>query len=581
MHRSIQKKKTDMGGLSNKFIIGLSVIALISFLLAFFYVPIVRIFQTAFSSETGNSFQVFWETISDPFNLKFMGFTFLQAFLSTILCLLFGLPVGYFFAKYEFRGKKLIINLLTIPFVLPPVIVLIGFTVTYGQGGWVNLLWQNISNSSSALITIDGTVQGIVLAHVFYNLSVIIRLTIPAWQSIDYEQIEVSSTLGAKRNRIFRKVTLPQIKNAIISSSLLVFIYTFNSFAIVMKLGNFNFYTLEVLIYESFDTLNFSAGASLAIVQLIINSLIIILYLAVERKSRKMAEGKEKGLKTEKLSLKARNWKSRMALISYLLFIIIVLIFSFAPIIAIIVKSFIPDNTIVSPLWGYSQIFTQQKITPLSTTTLRLFGNTFLFALIASAISLLLSVLIVFILRNRYQRIKKYEKSISESLVSYLVILPMATSSITLGLGLYLNFGNLSSYYNAVWIFIIMSHVLISIPFVTRSILVAYSRIDVELLNVASSLGASRFTIFRKIEFPLIKRGIIVGGIFSFAISLGEFGATYLLARANFETLSIGIYKLLKSQTLQISTAMASILVIITALCFYLINKLGDIELKV
>ncbi|MCG3260534.1 MAG: hypothetical protein H7644_12345, partial [Candidatus Heimdallarchaeota archaeon] len=145
MLRSIQKKSRNFEGLSNKFIISLSIIALISFLLAFFYIPIVRIFQTALSSDSGSGFKVFWETLSDPFNLKFLGFTLLQAFLSTVLCLLIGLPIGYFFAKYEFKGKKLIINLLTIPFVLPPVIVLIGFTITYGQGGWVNLLWQNIT----------------------------------------------------------------------------------------------------------------------------------------------------------------------------------------------------------------------------------------------------------------------------------------------------------------------------------------------------------------------------------------------------------------------------------------------------
>ncbi|MHA1217877.1 MAG: ABC transporter permease [Candidatus Heimdallarchaeaceae archaeon] len=581
MLRSIQKKSRNFEGLSNKFIISLSIIALISFLLAFFYIPIVRIFQTALSSDSGSGFKVFWETLSDPFNLKFLGFTLLQAFLSTVLCLLIGLPIGYFFAKYEFKGKKLIINLLTIPFVLPPVIVLIGFTITYGQGGWVNLLWQNITNSSNVLITIDGTVQGIILAHVFYNLSVIIRLTIPAWQNIDNEQIEVSSTLGVGKGKTFQKIVFPQIKNAIISSSLLVFIYTFNSFAIVMKLGNFNFYTLEVLIYESFDLLKFSEGASLAVIQLVINSLVIILYLVVERKSRKMAEGKEKGLKTERLSFRGKDWKSIASLSLSIFFVFIVILFSFAPIIAIIVKSFIPKSPGDSPFWGYSQIFTQQKITPLNTNTIRLFGNTLLFATVAAVISLILSVLIVFVLRNRYQSIKKYQRSASDSLVSYLIILPMATSSITLGLGLYLSYSGLSSYYNSVWIFIIMSHVLISIPFVTRSILVAYNRIDVELLNVASSLGASRVMVFRKIEFPLIKRGIIVGGIFSFAISLGEFGATFLLARANYETLSIGIYNLLGSQTLQISTAMASVLILITALCFYLINKFGDIELKV
>jgi len=88
MHRSIQKKSRNFEGLSNKFIISLSIIALISFLLAFFYIPIVRIFQTALSSDSGSGFKIFWETLSDPFNLKFLGFTLLQAFLSTVLCLL-------------------------------------------------------------------------------------------------------------------------------------------------------------------------------------------------------------------------------------------------------------------------------------------------------------------------------------------------------------------------------------------------------------------------------------------------------------------------------------------------------------
>ena len=117
---------------------------------------------------------------------------------------------------------------------------------------------------------------------------------------------------------------------------------------------------------------------------------------------------------------------------------------------------------------------------------------------------------------------------------------------------------------------------LISVPFATRSILAAYNRIDVELLNVASTLGASRLRIFRKIELPMMMRGILVGGIFSFAISLGEFGATNFLVRDVYGTLSIGISKLITSQTLQLPETMASILIIITVACLLLIQKIGE-----
>ena len=123
---------------------------------------------------------------------------------------------------------------------------------------------------------------------------------------------------------------------------------------------------------------------------------------------------------------------------------------------------------------------------------------------------------------------------------------------------------------------IVLAHVLIAVPFAIRSMLAAYNRIDLELLNVASTLKASRFYIFRTIELPLIRNGLIIGAIFSFAISLGEFGATTFLARQEYNTLSMGIAKLLSSRTLQLPAAMATVLILVTFGSFLLIHKLGE-----
>jgi len=217
----------------------------------------------------------------------------------------------------------------------------------------------------------------------------------------------------------------------------------------------------------------------------------------------------------------------------------------------------------------------------LGNSPFRMLINTILFSFSATVITLFFSLLIVLILRIKYNKIRNYKQSIVENFISYVIILPMATSSITLALGLFLKYRTTEVYLNYVWVLIILSHVLISIPFATRSILAAYNRIDVEMLNVASTLGASRLFIFKKIEFPLIVKSLIVGGIFSFAISLGEFGATNFLVRGNFGTLSIAIYKLIISQTIQLPATMASILIILTVISFLVIQKLGDIELKV
>ena len=577
--RRITESKDE---LYSKLIMALAVILLLSFLLAFFYVPLIRIFEYSFTSGTEPLGLILKETITNKVNLYAIGFTFLQALISSILCLLIGLPAGYFLAKYNFKGKEILVNLLTIPFVLPPIVVLAGFLVTYGNSGWVNTIWESITNSTNPVISIFGTVQGIILAHVFYNLSVIIRLTIPAWQNVDYDQVEVSSTLGASKFRILRKIIAPQIMNSIVAATLLVFVYTFNSFAIVLKLASPIYNTIEVQIYREFKGANNYTGASfLALLQLILNSVVIILYIMFDRKSRHSAEGKESSFKTIKFKFRNQNWRIIFRNIMMILFIILIGLFTFLPILAVIIRSFVPDKTGNTILFGYQEFFSNKVISVLHANPLVLLRNTLFLASISTLVTLILSMIIVFILRNRFQSLQEYKSSRVDNLISYLIILPMATSSITLATGVFLQYGNSNLFNTAVWFFVIVSHVIISIPFATRTILSAYNRIDVELLNVASTLGASKFRNFRKIIFPMIYRGIIVGGLFSFAISLGEFGATYFLARDKFKTLSIGIYDSISTQTLQIPLAMASLLIVVTLLCFYGIHKLGEIELKV
>ncbi|MHA1116143.1 MAG: ABC transporter permease [Candidatus Heimdallarchaeaceae archaeon] len=238
----------------------IALIALFSFLLSFFYLPLVKILSFAFqkNGEIGDEsvFSVFWSTVTQSSNIRFLSFSFNQALISTIICLVFGLPVSYFFARYKFRGKDLVLNLLTVPFVLPPIVVLLGFIITYGENGWLNSVWKTVFQTDISLFKIFGTVEGIIAAHVFYNLSVIIRLMIPAWMNLDYEQVEVSKTLGVKNFTIFRKIVFPQLINFIVSAALLVFIYCFNSFAIVLYLGEVKYQTLRRFFVSYNTTVN-------------------------------------------------------------------------------------------------------------------------------------------------------------------------------------------------------------------------------------------------------------------------------------------------------------------------------------
>ncbi|UYP45233.1 hypothetical protein NEF87_001518 [Candidatus Lokiarchaeum ossiferum] len=576
------KKKADYNLIYNRFLVIFAFLAIGSFLLAFFYIPLSKIMRYAFVKDQTFSFSEFSEIFTSSLNLSAISFSIFQALLSSLICFLLGFPISFFMAKYTFPGKKLLLNIMTVPFVLPSIVVLLGFIVVYGENGWINTLWNIITENDFPLIKLFGSFQGILLAHVFYNISVVIRMLIPAWENIDYEQIEIARSLGANRFVCFFKIILPQIFNYILSSFLLIFTYCFNSFAIVLYLGEARFQTIEVRVYRlmtsSFD---FSGGASLALLQLLINSLVIILYLFFEKKTRQMARGKNISFSKIAIQFSRKHWKNNLFLALFIIHVILVALFSILPILAVIIASFIPFKSGISIFWGYGQLFSFSPNSLLGTSPMRIILNTFWFASLTMIATLFFSLMIVFLLRNRYQKINNFQVSRADSLISFLIIIPMATSSITLAIGLFLQFQTSILFAGSVWIIIILAHVLISIPFTTRSILASYNRIDLDLLNIAATLGSSRIQIFRKIELPLIKNGLIVGAIFSFAISLGEFGATNFLARSEYGTLSIGISKLLFSRTLQLPASMATILIIITVLCFFFIHKIGDIDFKV
>jgi len=120
-------------------------------LLFIFYLPVLIILINSFFTPSGNfTLDFFVEALTRPFNLWIIQFTLNQAFLSTFLTLFLGLPGAYIFARFSFRGKDQLRTLLTIPFVLPPIVVVLGFIMLLGPEGLLNTLLQVITGVDSS-----------------------------------------------------------------------------------------------------------------------------------------------------------------------------------------------------------------------------------------------------------------------------------------------------------------------------------------------------------------------------------------------------------------------------------------------
>ncbi|MHA1886512.1 MAG: ABC transporter permease [Promethearchaeota archaeon] len=551
---------------------------LVAFFIIFFYIPLGRVFHFAFANNSGMTPHSWKEVLGYSLNLRAIQFSALEAIITTVLCLILGIPIGIFLGNYNFKGRSTFLQLLTIPFVLPPIVVLLGFVIVYGDGGWINTLWNNFSGGSQGLISIYGTYTGIILAHVFYNLSVVIQFTIPAWQRLNREQKDVALSLGASHWRIFWRIQFPQMKSAILAAALLVFLYSFNSFAIVLYLGNVQLQTLEVRIYKlilvAFD---YQSGAILALLQLFLNIFLIFAYLRLNRSTQNQNSGPIAQFVYKKIPwYGAHDVKRSFGFILVVIGFMIIVVFQLLPLIAVVITAFTPNNENSKPFSGFLLLFNSNYDPLLGASILRLIGNTILFAFTAMLVTLLFTLGILLIYRRRYHTISQYKNSSLDSIFAFFIILPMATSSITLALGLFLQYKSTILYLQSPWILIIGAHILLGIPFATRTVIHAYQQIDPELIHVASTLGASNWVIFKKIEFPLIKPGLFVGALFSFAISIGEFGATYFLARGEFGTISIAISKLLSTRNMQLPASMATLLILLTLISFLLIQKIGN-----
>src|SRR5215216_7963318 len=238
----------------------------LSFLVAAFFLPLSRILALTLDPSTLTFQNIFLV-------VRVLLFTFYQATLSTVLTLLLGLPSAYLFARYNFRGKSLLRALTAVPFMLPTVVVAAGFSALLGPRGLIHHFFPLFN------FQFTGTLTGIVIAHVFYNTTIIIRVVGNALSSLDPKLEQAARSLGANPFRVWWNVTLPLLRPSLLASSLLVFLFDFTSFGVILLLGGSQFATLEVEIYLRILKLpNLPLAALLSVIQLICTVIFSIFY---------------------------------------------------------------------------------------------------------------------------------------------------------------------------------------------------------------------------------------------------------------------------------------------------------------
>ncbi|WP_374565082.1 sulfate ABC transporter permease subunit CysW [Ideonella sp.] len=176
------------------------------FLALFLFVPLAAVFHEAFKKGV----EVYLAAIIEPDAVSAIQLTLLAAIVSVPLNLVFGVSAAWAIAKFDFRGKNLLLTLIDLPFSVSPVIAGLIYMLVFGLQGWCGE-WLRDHD-----LKIVFAVPGIVLATVFVTFPFIARELIPLMQAQGQEQEEAARVLGASGWQIFWRVTLPNVKWALL-----------------------------------------------------------------------------------------------------------------------------------------------------------------------------------------------------------------------------------------------------------------------------------------------------------------------------------------------------------------------------
>ncbi len=534
----------------------------LAFLVVFYFYPLARILGISLIPAEGGGLDWLHKLASTDYYLRTLWFTAWQAAASTALTLLLALPGAYVLARYEFRGKTLLRALTTVPFVMPTIVVAAAFSALLGPKGRLNLwlmAWRGLERPP---LQWQHTLWIILLAHVFYNYTVVLRMVGSFWANLNPRLEEAARVLGGNRWRVLWQVTLPLLAPSASAAALLVFIFCFTSFGVVLILGGPRFATLEVEIYrQTVHLFNLPLAAALSLLQILFTLSLMLVYTRLQARLTVPLAFRPQRV----MQRRPQSWPARLLLAANVAFMLLLLV---TPLLALAERSLAAgEEGTYSPRY-YQQLAYSRRGSILFVPPWEAIRNSLLFGAATVVLALLLGTLAAQLLARPTNRLARW--------LDALFMLPLATSAVTLGFGYIVALDRPPLNLRASPLLVPLAHTLVALPFVVRSLLPVLRGIQPGLREAAAVLGASPWRVWREVDLPIVARAMLVGAVFAFTVSLGEFGATVLIARPQYPTLPLAIYRFLGqpgAANYGQAMAMSTLLMLVCAAGFVAIER--------
>lgn len=467
-------------------------------------------------------------------------FTIKQAALSALISVALAVPVARALARRSFAGRRVLVALMGAPFILPVIVAVLGLVAVFGHSGFVNAGLRALGLPDFTLYGL----QGILIAHVFFNLPLATRLILQGWMAIPAEHFRLAAMLGFGPRDLFRVVEWPMLREIVPGAVAVIFVICTTSFAVALALGGGPASTtVELAIYQAFRfDFDLGAAARLGLVQFAICALAALAAIWV-RVPRVHGGGLDRVVARDVPGGMLARGVDVLAIVAAAVFLI-------APLAVIVARGLGGVVDLPAGVWQAA-------------------GRSLIMAVIAAALCMMLALP----LAASAVRLRR-----GGAVAEIIGFLSIAASPLVMGTGLYIvMFPWVNPVAWALPITVVVNAAM-ALPFAMRALVPAIAEVDQRFGPLAQSLAMGPWASMRLVWWPRLRRPMGFSAGLAAALSMGDLGVIALFGAPDAATLPLQMYRLMAAYRLDDAAAAGVLLLGLSLGIFWLFDRGGRVD---
>ena len=519
----------------------------------FLVLPLFKILGGAFTDETGEvTFRWFRQFFGERYYFQTLINSFSVTVWVTLLTMVIGYPLAYFYNMYEIRFKGFLQVIIILCAMSAPFIVAYAWIQLLGRNGIITVFIRNLTGFNR-MPDIYGF-NGIVLVLTLQLFPLVFLYISGALKKIDNSLIEASANMGVSGLKRFFRVIVPLTMPTVFASGLLVFMRAFSDFGTPLLIGEgYRVFTVE--IYRQFlgeTGRNYNFAATISVIAIIITATIFL--------SQKFLSDKFSFTMNSLNTINRKKAKGVFNCVIHIYSYGLVLL-AFLPQILIVYQSFQKTSgKLFVPGYTLDNYRVALRRIPNA------IPNTFYIGGIALLVTIVLAVFIAYLVVRR--------RNTTNTIIDTLSMVPYIIPGAVVAIGLIMAFNNPPIVLTGTVLIMVVGLVVRRIPYTIRSSVAILQQIPITIEEASISLGASKIKTFGFITVPMMASGVIAGAILSWVTIITELATAILLYNARTITLTLSIYTFVLRGNYGYAAALATVLTGLTVVSLLLYMKL-------